>query len=136
MLYNDKEVLLKENFGLLPPDLTKAEKFELVTYEQNVGLIVNPFIVPEDGWIIKVDFLNPETDYIKIDGLGGVGITPSQKLLFWSYNNNDTGGVITSQPVIIYNMNCPYPVKKGQVIEASNVNQPGTYITFALCMSV
>ena len=35
LLYNDKEVLLKENFdldsGLLPPDLSKTQEFELYT---------------------------------------------------------------------------------------------------------
>ena len=127
LLYNDKEVLLKENFGLLPPDLSKTQKWELVIAKQNVGLLINPFIVPEDGWIIKVDFLNPEDDYIKIDGFGGTRITPSQKLIGW---------VSSSIPHILSNLNCPYPVKKGQVIEAYKIDQPGTYITFAPCMSV
>ena len=95
LLYNDKEVLLKENFGLLPPDLTKAQEFELVTTEQNVGLLINPFTVPGDGWIIKVNFLNPENDYIKIDGLGGIRITPCQEFLFWA----TAGG--SSYPVVI-----------------------------------
>ena len=131
LLYNDKEVLLKENFGLLPPDLTKAEKFELVTYEQS--LIINPFIVPEDGWIIRVEFLNTKTDYIKIDGLGGVRITPCQELLFWSY---DVGDNSSSQPVVIHNINCPYPVKKGQEITHGEIEVPHIYIKFAPCMSV
>ena len=116
-------------FCLLPPDLTKAEKIELVGYEPNVGLIIKPFTVPEDGWIIGVSFLNPENDYIKIDGLGGVRITPSQEFLFWYYGDNNI-------PAVIHNINCPYLVKKGQVVEASKVNQPGTFITFAPCMSV
>ena len=115
----------------MPPDLSKTQEWELVNFEQNVGLLINPFIVPEDGWIIRVHFLNPETDYIKIDGLGGTRITPSQELLFWVYNVNNS-----SNPVVIHNINCPYPVKKGQVIEAYNVHQPGNYIKFAPCMSV
>ena len=82
LLYNDKEVLLKENLGLLPPDLSKTQKYELVEV-QNGALVSRPFIVPEDGWIIKVDFLQPATDYIKIDGFGEMGITPCQELLFW-----------------------------------------------------
>ena len=130
LLYNDKEVLLKENFGLLPPDLTKAEVFELVDYEQNLGFIIKPFTVPEDGWIIKVSFISPADDYIKIDGHGGVRITPSQELLFWSVSDNG------NNPCVIHNINCPYSVKKGQVIEAYNVQQPGSYTTFAPCMSV
>ena len=110
LLYNDKEVLLKENLGLLPPDLSKTQKYELVEV-QNGALVSRPFIVPEDGWIIKVDFLQPATDYIKIDGLGGLEITPSQELLFW--NKIGDGSV---KPVITHNINCPYPVKKGQEI--------------------
>ena len=115
----------------MPPDLSKTQGWELVTYEKNVGLLINPFIVPEDGWIIKVNFLNPTNDYIKIDGLGGTRITPSQELLSWVYGANNS-----NTPIVIHNINCPYPVKKGQVIEAYNVHQPGTYITFAPCMSV
>ena len=128
LLYNDKEVLLKENFGLLPPDLTKAEKISLVK-----DGVLYTFIVPEDGWIIKVDFLNPENDYIKIDGLGGMGITPCQELLCWVENENGNG---LSKPVVTHNINCPYPVKKGQEITHGEVEVPYTYIKFAPCMSV
>ena len=130
LLYNDKEVLLKENFGLLPPDLTKAEKFELVEV-QNGTLISRPFIVPEDGWIIRVEFLEPGTDYIKIDGLGGLGITPSQELLLWDEIGN--GQV---KPIVTHNINCPYPVKKGQEITHGEIEVPHIYIKFAPCMSV
>ena len=80
---------------------------------QNGALVFRSFIVPEDGWIIKIDFEYPVTDYIKIDGLGGeMGITPGQELLFWrdKIDNN------SATPVVVHNINCPYPVKKGQEI--------------------
>ena len=130
LLYNDKEVLLKENLGLLPPDLSKTQKYELVEV-QNGTIISRPFIVPEDGWIIKVDFLEPGTDYIKIDGLGGLGITPSQELLLWDEIGN--GQV---KPIVTHNINCPYPVKKGQEITHGEIEFPHIYIKFAPCMSV
>ena len=130
LLYNDKEVLLKENLGLLPPDLSKTQKYELVEV-QNGTIISRPFIVPEDGWIIKVDFLEPATDYIKIDGLGGLGITPSQELLLWDEIGN--GQV---KPIVTHNINCPYPVKKGQEITHGEIEFPHIYIKFAPCMSV
>ena len=98
---------------------------------QNGALVSRPFIVPEDGWIIKVDFLQPATDYIKIDGLGGLEITPSQELLFW--NKIGDGSV---KPVITHNINCPYPVKKGQEITHGEIEVPHIYIKFAPCMSV
>ena len=132
LLYNDKEVLLKENLGLLPPDLSKTQKYELIEVQNGV-LVSRPFIVPEDGWIIKVDFIQPATDYIKIDGLGGMGITPCQELLCWVENENGNG---LSKPVVTHNINCPYPVKKGQEITHGEVEVPYTYIKFAPCMSV
>ena len=131
LLYNDKEVLLKENLGLLPPDLSKTQKYELIEV-QNGALVSRPFIVPEDGWIIKVDFACPATDYIKIDGLGEMRITPCQELLFWNNSGSSSG----SSPVVTHNINCPYPVKKGQEITHGEVKVPHIYIKFAPCMSV
>ena len=121
LLYNDKEVLLKENFdlGLLPPDLSKTQEYELVTDLGNK----RPFIVPEDGWIVEFKILSRASGYIKIDGLGGQGITPSQEYHNANYDNFKFD-----------NLNCPYPVKKGQKIESSV--DYSTTITFAPCMSV
>ena len=100
---------------------------------QNGALVFRSFIVPEDGWIIKIDFEYPVTDYIKIDGLGGeMGITPGQELLFWrdKIDNN------SATPVVVHNINCPYPVKKGQEITHGEIEVPHIYIKFAPCMSV
>ena len=124
LLYNDKEVLLKENLdlglGLLPPDLSKTKKYELIVNSQSMS-----FTVPEDGWIIKLDISDPVTDYIEIDGHGGMGITPCQELIFQ----------INHESVVRHNTNCPYPVKKGQEV-TPYVYGTNSYITFAPCMSV
>ena len=136
LLYNDKEVILKENLdldlglGLLPPDLSKTEKHELIGTQDNESTVYRRLTVPEDGWIIKLDISEPVTDYIEIDGYGDIGITPSQELI---YNIED-------KYVFRHNINCPYPVKKGQVViqEHGHVKPKinHSYITFAPCMSV
>ena len=44
LLYNDKEVLLKENFdlgsGLLPPDLAKTQEYLLAIFKMEISHIV------------------------------------------------------------------------------------------------
>ena len=130
LLYNDKEVLLKENFDLdLLPDLTKTQKWELSRVDIDEAVTIhNPFIVPEDGWIVKVTFSNEsESDFIKIDGFGEVGITPSQKTL------GAFEGKFFKKVITIFNVNCPYPVKKGQVVEAVEDEKNDVTITFAPC---
>ena len=137
LLYNDKEVLLKENFDLdlelLPPDLSKTQEWTLIDLTAD-EVNVNPFTVPEDGWIVKVTFSNKaKSDFIKIDGFGELGITPSQH-----YIDNfitEIGGDGTEP--IVYNSNCPYLVKEGQLVEPSENRDIGAVvITFAPCMSV
>ena len=136
LLYNDKKVILKENFdlglNLLPPDLAKAQEWELKTRENTS----NPFTVPEDGWIVKVEFTSSSwrrnySDFIKIDGFGELGITPSQH-----YIDNFLIDIGSDKP-IAYNSNCPYLVKKGQLVESSeNTDIDSVIITFAPFMSV
>ena len=138
LLYNDKEVLLKENFDLdldlisLLPDLTKAQEFKL---EQNFidgEFIKNlSFTVPKDGWIVKVYFESYFSNYIKIDGIGDIGMTPNQRYIDIFYENQSSQSSIT-----IENLNCPYPVKKGQVISTSTNNTGPDFsaiVTFAPC---
>ena len=132
LLYNDKEVLLKENFDLdlelLPPDLTKTQEWTLMDLAAD-EVNVNPFTVPEDGWIVKVAFSNEAVSaFIKIDGFGGVGITPSQETLGTFAEGEYLRGTIT-----IFNLNCPYPVKKGQVVEVVEDEKNTVIITFAPC---
>ena len=131
LLYNDKEVLLKENFDLdlelLPPDLTKTNEYTLSRFDIDEAVTIhNPFTVPEDGWIVKVAFSDEAvSDFIKIDGFGEIGITPGQYYIgnFESY--------FDYRPVAIYNLNCPYPVKKGQVVEVVEDEKNDVTITFA-----
>ena len=139
LLYNDKEVLLKENFDLglgldlsLLPDLTKAQEFKLQQKFIDGELIGNlSFTVPKDGWIIEVEFSAAFSNYIKIDGFGEVGMTPSQDYKGVFYENDRSQSSIT-----IRNLNCPYPVKKGQVISTStSASRPefSATVTFAPC---
>ena len=93
--------------------------------------VEKPFTVPEDGWILSVSFFAPENKFIKIDGQGGVYITPSQKVE--GYFLTVDGG---TSPVVESNLNCPYPVKKGQIVKDGIITAPQSVITFAPCMSV
>ena len=129
LLYNDKEVLLKENFDLnlelLPPDLTKTQEWTLMDLTED-GVNVNPFTVPEDGWIVKVAFSDKRVRaFIRIEGFGEVGTTPGQ------YYIGDFESFPDDLPVGIFNLNCPYPVKKGQVVEAVEDEKNDVTITFA-----
>ena len=138
LLYNDKEVLLKEGLDLsLLPDLKKAEELRLATWDDNNEIwISKPFIVPEDGWIVKVDFPSRyQNDFIKIDGFGALRMTPSQEKLgvFETYGIDGSRGY---RYITIHNLNCPYPVKKGQVVEGWSSGFATTTITFAPCKGI
>ena len=132
LLYNDKEVLLKENFDLnlglnLSPDLSKAQKWNLISVkeEEENGFYnhySNPFIVPKDGWIVDISISIPASFYIKIDGFGAERITPGQEVFG-----------LDGHPFVRGNLNCPYPVKKGQVIETDIIHIDFFTITFAPC---
>ena len=141
LLYNDKEVLLKEGLDLsLLPDLKKAKEIKLATWDDNDKIwFSNPITIPEDGWIIKVDF--PDRYYshfISIDGIGALRMTPSQEKL-GIFKVDSIDGSNGFRYITIRNLNCPYPVKKGQT-----VNEDGraikelitTTITFAPCKGI
>ena len=146
LLYNDKEVLLKENFdlgldlSLLPPDLKKAEEWEVVGNDHGTPLH-NSIFVPEDGWIVKFDLKysnsNEAADsyFIDIDRIGvRDGMTPGQYYIGHDFLNADEHSFVA-----IRNLNCPYPVKKGQVISSGkqlDTNKYNVTVTFAPCMSV
>ena len=133
LFYNDKEVLLKEGLDLsLLPDLKKAVEWKLSTWDDNDEIwISNPFTVPEDGWIIKVDFPSRNSDYwISIDGFGATRMTPSQEIAGVFKTISIDGSNDGYRFITIYNLNCPYPVKKGQVVEEESGR---TTITFAPC---
>ena len=157
LLYNDKEVLLKENFvgldlDLLPPDLEKTDEWIVVRaqrlYEERYEVSYNKIIVPEDGWIIKVDLYRwnnlynyeiTDSYFINIDGIGALEMTPGQYYI----GNDFLKDSMRDERlfVAIRNLNCPYPVKKGQEIlwtkNLSNMTRKYMVIvTFAPCMSV
>ena len=138
LLYNDKEVLLKEGLDLsLLPDLKKAEDFKLATWDDNGKVwFSNSFTIPEDGWIIKVDFPNRYDSYfINIDGFGALRMTPSQEKvgIFKIISIDGSNGF---RYITIRNLNCPYPVKKGQVVKGVNEGHAATTITFAPCKGI
>ena len=152
LLYNDKEVLLKEGLdldlglGLLPPDLKKAEEWVVVRKDSSSEVIYNKFIVPEDGWIVKVDLYKyhggydyeiTDSYFINIDGIGALEMTPGQYYIGNDFNNASMHNEHLF--VAIHNLNCPYPVKKGQVISSGkqlDTNKYNVIVTFAPCMSV
>ena len=139
LLYNDKDVLLKENFDLdlgLLPDLKKAEEWKLAIWDNNDNVwINNPFVVPKDGWIVKVDFSDRyDNNFIKIDGFGALRMTPSQEKA-GVFKIIDFDGSYGRKYITIRNLNCPYPVKKGQVVERSN-KYDATVVTFAPCKAI
>ena len=140
LLYNDKEVLLKENLnlglGLLPPDLSKTQESILELHNLSGIVEKRSFTVPENGWIVKLDISVDSDDdkyhsyFIKIDGFGELGITPSQDAI---------GTQNTS--IIIRNLSCPYPVNERQVVTFSGFSDNITgeavcTVIFAPCMSV
>ena len=127
LLYNDKEVLLKEKFGLLPPDLTKAQKKTIAAISPTGADINNPFTVPEDGWILSFGSDAAGEIYSTIDGIGSHETTPSQKVM----RSAEGAGVSLRK----FDLHCPYPVKKGQVVGSSEI-APSVGIIFAPCMSV
>ena len=135
LLYNDKEVLLKENFdlGLLPPDLTKIQELEWPLSTEGGDDFI---IIPENGWILSFSAGLPTSTYIKIDGIGSYFTTPSQIIEHVSPIDSKPGDEFLGY-FILRNLNCPYPVKKGQVItEEIERHELGNFITFAPCMRV
>ena len=110
----------------MPPDLTKAEKVAIAGMSPTGNIINAPFIVPEDGWILSLIANSAGNLYSIIDGIGSFSITPSQISII---GKND----MQARKI---NIRCPYPVKKGQVVESSQSAYNGVYITFAPCMRV
>lgn len=106
-------------FGLLPPDLSKVQTAHL-TGPDNPSK--NPFIVPEDGWIIDIS-----SDYfsviITIDGISDN--TPREIYL----------GDLPNNAPAFFVKNTPYPVKKGQAISVVESDMQSS-LDFAPCMSV
>lgn len=106
-------------FGLLPPDLSKAQTVFLSGQNDPSK---NPFIVPEDGWIIDIssDIFSVTAT---IDGISNN--TPCEIFL----------GILPPNDPISYVKNTPYPVKKGQAI---SIVESGiqSALRFAPCMSI
>lgn len=106
-------------FGLLPPDLSKTQTVALLGPNNPSK---NPFIVPEDGWIIDI-LSNNISVTSSIDGIS---------------NNTPRGiylGTLPNNRPIFYVKNTPYPVKKGQAISIIESDMMAN-LDFAPCMSV
>lgn len=106
-------------FGLLPPDLSKTQTVVLLG-QYNPSK--NPFIVPEDGWIIDISS-DHTTITATIDGISDN--TPRGIYL----------GTLPNNIPLSYVKNTPYPVKKGQAISIFESNVQAE-IDFAPCMSI
>ena len=110
----------------MPPDLTKAQEVAIAGVSLTGNSINAPFTVPEDGWILSLIAKSADNLYSIIDGIGSFSTTPSQISIVCK---ND-------MQARKFNIHCPYPVKKGQVVESSVIAYNGVYITSAPCMRV
>ena len=87
--------------------------------------------VINDSYSFKVGTGDVDVSADVEDGFGEVGITPSQDYKGIFYQNGAVQSTIT-----IRDLNCPYPVKKGQVISTSTSSNSGDFnaaVTFAPC---
>ena len=116
----------------MPPDLTKIQECELAIIRGDGygGTIheLTPFTVPEDGWILQFSCSAVSTFVSKIDGLKL--FTPRQFCFFRLDNEGNYA------PVVIDSLNCPYQVKKGQIISIDKYQGLLATIAFAPCISV
>ena len=106
-------------FGLLPPNLSKCQT---VCLSGPDNLSRNPFIVPEDGWIIGIS--GNSGGSCTIDGISG---GPILKAIYFLDNENNSS-------IDLFSLGTPYPVKKGQAISTKDYSI--IYISFAPCMSI
>lgn len=107
-------------FGLLPPNLLKVQRVDL-SGPGNPSK--NPFIVPEDGWIMDISssvFSVTST----IDGISNN--TPREVYL----------GTLLGNAPAYFIRNTPYPVRKGQAISIAESNPMQSHLVFAPCMSI
>ena len=106
-------------FGLLPPDLTKIQTVNLLGPNNPSK---NPFIVPENGWIIDIS----SDHFSATSAIDGISDNTPREISLGTLPNNTP---------IFYVKNTPYPVKKGQAISVFESNGQAS-IDFAPCMSV
>lgn len=121
---SSNQTITASDLGLLPPNLAKMITF----YLKDSSNVVTTYIVPEDGWILNFLTKNLTRTSLIIDGVDGNidEITPTQFI----YST-------TATTVSKMTVNCPFPVKKGQVISISSNNTSFgvTSIVFAPCLS-
>ena len=117
------QTITASDLGLLPPDLTKATERTIV---DSTSAIVT-FTVPSDGWILKVDTFKDVSIFILIDGKGSMEKTPCQKVDGPYTTPNGTGYIRNY-------LNCPFPVKKGQVLASTDTEGAKVTIGFAPCI--
>lgn len=121
------QTITASDLGLLPPDLSQVQAVNIVTAGPS-GLTLTPYTVPSDGWILDFIVSNPANYFLQIDGIGSNGTTPGQKLTGFFLKSSSS-----SEPVLQTNVNCPYPVKKGQVISVPSSPLITCSIKFAPC---
>lgn len=123
---SSNQIITANDLGLLIPDLTNILTVNIVETTGS-SPTSKPFTVPSDGWILFFEDLDYAADnYALIDNVGFLHLTPSQ----------NKQNVMGTPDYVTYNsLNCPYPVKKGQVITAKRIKSP-VKIKFAPCKNV
>lgn len=119
------QTITASDLGLLPPDLSKLKTINLTKLSPGI----TPFTATTDGWITSVSVGNPTSTFITIDDKGSNKTTPCYN--FFGLFTNDDG----SKTYISNILNCPYPVKKGQIISVPSFI-PNITISFASCLDV
>lgn len=115
------QTIKASDLGLLPPNLGGTQTITLV--DDNSILV--PFTVPSDGWILRVSTPVQASVYLLINNKGSLTETPCQLLDIYTISNS----VIK----ICNYLNCPYPVKKGQIISTDS-SAPRITFKFAPCL--
>ena len=90
-----------------------------------------PFTIPADGWILNISSIYDIKITIKIDDFtDNIEVLPQQKYLGQFHDTKSN----TDKKVVVP-LNCPFPVKKGQVIDVSvdTEAESKAMVTFAPC---
>ena len=116
---SSSQTIAARDLGLLPPDLRNRLTITIVDKDS----VIHPFTSPSDGWILNFTTSMKAGIYALINNKGDFNLTPCKKI---------EGPYTTPNGIefVSVHLNCPYPIKKGQVVSVSNAT-PNTTLEFA-----
>ena len=118
-------------FSVFCPKVSQVRGVSLVDYNETKGYIAKPFTVPEDGWILSFKAGKDIKANMKIDKYSDtLDILPRQEYLGQFHDTKSN----TDKKVVVPSVCCPFPVKKGQVLEAYTETETTVKIIFAPCI--